>query len=233
MAGANYTSKRQYLSQDELAEYADITITDENEADTKISQAEELIDAYVGFQHRAVNDRIEGRVASATSTTVTLEASNHQNVYQKDYLRYCQIEIVGGTGVGQRQIITGSTYAGVVTTAAWTTTPDSTSYYKITQLGKFPRSQDQYFDGNASPQVYVKSIPEAIKRATAAQVEYIINQGDEFFSTDQSSIQSEHIGNYSYTRGSDGGSAGTINLIAPKAKSLLKGIVNRKGTMIV
>lgn len=227
------SSKRGYVTIAEVAEYADVTSTNDTEFEDRISQAEELIDAYVGFQIKAVNETVRGRVASATSTTITLEASRHQNVYQQDYFKYCQVEIIGGTGAGQRAIATGSTYAGVVTTSTWTTTPDSTSYYKITQLGKFPRFDDEYFDGDSSPQQYVKSIPEAVKRATAAQVEYIIRQGDEFFSTDQSTVQSESIGNYSYSRGSDGGSAGTSNLIAPKAKTLLKGIVNRKGTMII
>lgn len=226
-------SRRQYVSQAELAEYADITITNTTEADDRISQAEELIDTYVGFQRKAVCDTIEGRVASATSTTITLEASRHQDTYQKNYFLYCEVEIIGGTGAGQRRTITGSTYEGVITTSSWTTTPDSTSYYRIYQLGKFPRQCDEYFDGQATPQIYVKSIPEAVKRATAAQVEYAINQGDKFFSTDASTVQSEHIGNYSYTRGNDGGSAGTSALIAPKAKSYLKGIVNRKGTMNV
>lgn len=226
-------SRRAYLSQAELAEYADITITNTTEADDRISQAEELIDTYVGFQRKAVCDTIEGRVASATSTTITLESSRHQNTYQKNYFLYCEVEIIGGTGVGQRRVITGSTYEGVITTSSWTTTPDSTSYYRIYQLGKFPRQCDEYFDGQATPEIYVKSIPEAVKRATAAQVEYAINQGDKFFSTDASTVQSEHIGNYSYTRGNDGGSAGTSALIAPKAKSYLKGIVNRKGTMNV
>ena len=117
-------SRRQYVSQAELAEYADITITNTTEADDRISQAEELIDTYVGFQRKAVCDTIEGRVASATSTTITLEASRHQDTYQKNYFLYCEVEIIGGTGAGQRRTITGSTYEGVITTSSWTTTPD-------------------------------------------------------------------------------------------------------------
>lgn len=221
-------SKRQYLSRAELAEYADITITNTTEADDQISQAEELIDQYVGFQIKSVCDVYFGRVASATSTTVTLEATRHQNTFQNDFFVYCCIEIISGTGAGQRNIITGSTLAGVVTTATWTTTPDSTSYYKIFQLGKFPRIEDSYFDGNVSPQKYAKSIPEMVKRATASQVQYFIEMGAGFFAGESSTMDSESIGDYSYSRGTSG-SAGTSNLIAPKAKQYLKGIVNRKG----
>lgn len=230
MAGANYTSRRQYLSQTELAEFADITITDTSEADDQISQAEELIDAYVGFQRKAVRYVVEGRVASGSSNGLVLEANRHQNVYQKNYFTYCEVEIIGGTGSGQRRIITASTYEGAITVDSnWSTVPDSTSYYKIYQLGKFPRLKDQYFDGDASPQIYVKSIPEAIKRATAAQVEYIIQMGTDFFKSDKSTYTGEHIGEYGYYR-----SAGANQqiLIAPKAKQYLRGYVNRKGIMI-
>lgn len=227
-------SKRGYLSQAELSEYADITITNTTEADDQISQAEELIDAYVGPQQKAVDETIEGRVASAGASTLTLESSRHQNVFQKNYFLYCQVEIVGGTGSGQRRIVTASTYEGVLTVdSSWSTVPDSTSYYKIYQLGKFPRYCDSYFDGNVSPQLYVKSIPEAVRRAVAAQVQYFIEQGAEFFAGEDSSLQSETIGDYSYSRGATGGGGGVTNLIAPKAKQYLRGIVNRKGVMIV
>jgi hypothetical protein len=226
-------SKRQYLSQSELAEYADITITDSSEADDRITQAEELIDSYVGYQCKAVEEVIEGRVASATTTTFTLEASRHQNAYQGNFFLYCEVEIMGGTGSGQRRTITASTYAGVLTVdSSWSTTPNSTSYYRIYQLGKFPREKESFFDGNVSPQVYVKSIPEAIRRATAAQVQFMITMGDNFFAGNSSTFDSERIGNYEYGRGGGGGSGDIAPLIAPKAKMLLRGYVNRKGVMV-
>lgn len=233
MAGANYTSKRQYLSQSELAEYADITISNTSEADDQISQAEELIDAYVGFQKKAVCEEVIGRVASATATTLTLEAARHANTYQGNYFLYCEVEITAGTGIGQRRIVTASTYAGILTVATWATTPDSTSYYRIYQLGKFPRDKDVYFDGNVSPQVYVKSIPVNVRRAVAAQVEYFIAMGTNHFKTSTSTMESESIGDYSYSSGSGEGESDGDTLLAPKAMRLLRGITNRKGRMIV
>lgn len=220
-------SRRKYLTTDEYTNYNSGTTTD-----SAITDAEELIDTYVGYQCRAVEEVVEGRVASATSTTITLQADRHANTYQGNYFLYCVVEIIGGTGSGQLRTISASTYAGVVTVdTAWDTTPDSTSYYKIYQVSKFPRNKDEYFDGQASPQTYVKSIPEAVKRATAAQVEYMAAQGSGFFTSDSSSYESEDIGDYSYSRGS-GTSSGNI-LIAPKARQALRGIVNRKGIMIV
>lgn len=224
-------SRRQYLSQTELSQYADITITNVTEADDQISQAEEIIDGYLGYQDKGMPDIITGKADSGTANTLTLETGRHHNVFQNNYFVYCECEIVAGTGAGQRQIITSSTYIGVVTLVAnWSTNPDNTSFYKIYQLGKIPRDKDSFYDGIHSPFQYYKSIPEAVKRATAAQVEYMIKQGRNFFSTDATSMQSEKVGDYAYTRSSNG--LGNQALVAPKAKVYLRGIMNRKGRAV-
>ena len=223
------SSKRNYLSQSELAEFADITITDSTEADDQISQAEEIIDAFVGFQGKAMAEVVEGRATTGSATTLTLQ-SDQQNIFELDYFIYCMVEIIGGTGTGQRSRITGSTKAGVVTFETLTTPLDSTSIYRIWQLGKFPRVQDEFYDSVNSPYRFYRSIPEAVKRATAAQVEYIIQMGSNFFSTDKTEMTSEGIGDYSYSKES----SGSLNsLIAPKAKMLLRGIKNIKGQIVV
>lgn len=228
------SSRRQYLTQAELAEFADITIVDSDEADDQISQAEEIIDAYVGAQQKFLHCEVNGPVASATSTSFMLYVQQ-QNMYDVDYFKGCQVEIIGGTGAGQTRTISGSTRAGVCTiSTSWTTTPDSTSFYKITQLGKFPRHKDVTFFSEVGTPTYYKSIPEAVKRATAAQVQFMIEMGDKYFSTDQSEKTSERIGDYAYTIGGPGTStgAGPDKLIAPKAKKLLIGIKNRLGQIL-
>lgn len=220
-------SRRKYLTQAEYTTYNAGTTTD-----TAITNAEELIDEYVGFPDKDVKGVIEGKASAGGASTLSLETARHVNTFQKNYFLYCVIEIIGGTGSGQIRTITSSTYDGVITVDdAWITAPDSTSYYKIYQLSKFPRCKDSFFDGNNSPQQYVKSIPEQVKRAVAAQVEYMAAMGSDFFNGEASQLQSESIGDYSYSRGS-GQSSGS-NLIAPKAKQALKGFVNRKGRMIV
>lgn len=226
------TSRRNYLTEDELEQFADITVTDETEALDQISMAEELIDAYVGPQDSHLKYPLEGKFASvASAASMTLE-SKHQNSMQNDFLEGCMIEIIGGTGKGQRKRITASTYAGAITTETFTTAPTSSSIYKIWQVGKFPRVEDVYFDGQNSPNTYYKQIPEEVKRATAAQVEFRINMGDAYFATDKSELQSERIGDYSYTKAGQEGKP-IDALIAPKAKELLRGIRNRKGAIIV
>jgi hypothetical protein len=229
IASTSPTTRRGYLSQDELEQYANITVTNSDEADDRIGQAEEMIDAYVGFQEKFIDEKIEGRMAAIASNSFTLQTSQ-QNSYDVDYFKWCEIEIIGGTGVGQRRKITASTKEGVLTVdSAWSTTPDTTSFYRIYQLGKFPRCIDVTSYSEQTPTTYYKQVPEAIKRAVAAQVEYVIEMGDEYFSTDKAEKQSESIGDYSYTNAKVSLSD---KLICPKAKLLLRGIKNRTGVLL-
>lgn len=225
------TSRRGYLSQSELEQLANITITDGVEADDKISQAEEMIDAYVGPQDKHMTYNVTGLAAAASGNTLTLEQSQ-QNTYDIDFFKLCEIEILGGTGAGQRRKISGSTKPGVLTVDTnWTTTPSTDSFYKIHQVGKFPRVCDIESYTSGANTTYYKGIPEAIKRAVAAQVEYFIEMGDAFFAGDKSEMESESIGDYSYSKGQ--GISGIAKLISPKAKILLRGIFNRGGTIVV
>lgn len=222
-------SRRNYVTTTEVDEL----IGSGASTDLQISEAEEIIDAYVGPQDKFLNYLIEGRVSAAGGSSLTLE-SIHQNNYDVDFFKWCEVEIIGGTGVGQRRIITASTKAGVLTVAsAWTTSLDTTSFYRIYQLGKFPRKADVTSYSTQSPTSYYKQIPENVKRATAVQVEYITAMGDSFFKTDQTSKSSESIGDYSYSVGGKSGDVGLERMIAPKAKLLLRGFKNRLGEIVV
>ena len=220
-------SRRGYVTTTEVDTLSGLTAS----TDQQISEAEELIDAYVGFQDKFKKSIYQGKATDGSATSITL-ASEHQNSVQNDFFKGMEVEIIGGTGSGQRTIITSSTYAGVVTFASLSTPPNSTSIYKIYQLGKFPRQKDVFFDGQNTPNTFYKSIPEAVKRAVAAQVEFRIKMGDAYFQSDKTMYESESIGDYEYDKG-QGSSGGAIrNMIAPKAKILLKGILNRKGIII-
>lgn len=222
------SSKRNYLTQTELAQYADITITDSTEADDQITQAEEDIDAYVGPQDRAVSGEYLGRMAAVSGSTFTLE-SDHQNQFYDDFFTFCVVQILGGTGVGQIKRITSSTYAGVITVESWDTTPDTTSIYKIYQLSKFPTIHEEFFDADHTPNKYYKHILNEVVRAVAAQVEYRIQMGNAFFAGDKAHLTGESFGDYSYSKQE----TSISNLIAPKAKAYLRGIMNRKGIITV
>ena len=225
------TSRRGYLSQLELKQFANITIQDSDEADDVISQAEEMIDAYVGYVRGHMREEVKGLVAEAINSTSFRIQTDQQNVYEQDYFVMCEVEIVGGTGAGQRRKVSASTKAGVITVAdAFTTNPSTDSFYRIYQLGKFPRQEDVTHYNQNSVSRYFKSIPEEIKRATAFQVEFIKEMGDAFFNTDKTEMQSESIGDYSYTKST--GASGASRLISPRAQKILRGFVVRTGTII-
>lgn len=229
-------SRRNYLGIAELEEYANITVIDQTEAFDQISMAEEIIDAFVGYQCKFFEHSIEGKTVSAAAGTITLE-DIHQNAYDENYFTFCQVEILDGTGSGQRRSIVSSTKEGVLTLDRnWTTVPDSTSYYQVTQLGKFPRREDVTAYTRVTPNKYLKRVPEAIRRAVAAQVEFIIEMGAAYFAGDKSTYDSERIGDYSYTRGGMGQAttAGGVlgKMVSEKSKSLLRGYINRKGVLI-
>lgn len=223
-------SRRGYLSQEELEEFADIEVTDSDEADDQITQAEEMIDTFVGFQDKFFEHTLSGKAGGGTTTTLILDTAHRTNYAYEDYFKGCMVEIIGGQNAGQRKLITGSTIEGTITHEAFTGANDTTTVYKIFQVGKFPRHCDVFGNTNETPNKLYKSIPEAVKRATAAQVQYIIEMGQKFFATDASQISMERIGDYTYNK--EHSKDSQAPLIAPKAKILLKGIVNRTGRIV-
>ena len=208
-------SRRGYITTDELNTAYGITATD-----AEINRAEELIDSYVGFQDKALSTELTGMATAGAAATLTLPA-NYVNAYDNNYLAGKEIEILSGTGAGQRRTIASSTRAGVLTVSPdWTTQPDATSLFRISQLGKFPRIKDRFYHSLTQPAYYYHTIPEPVRAAVAAQVEYMQNTD-----TNEELMESEHIDDYSYTRAD----TSTERLISPKAKALLRGYRNRKG----
>lgn len=250
------SSRRQYITSTYLTSYLSGTSinSDFQTEDDLISFAEEMIDSYVGPQLKwfriastsnagiytppdwepdvPVNRELRGRMAAVNGQTFTLQAYQ-QNAYQMDFFAWCWVEIIGGTGIGQTNWITTSDLSGVCTVQnAWTTTPDTTSVYRLYQLGKFPRQQDVYFDGLNQPVRYYKTIPEAVQRAVAAQCAYINRMGRAFFESDAPYMESQRLDTYSYKRAVSKGDP-TRMQIAPEARQALRGIINRKGKIII
>lgn len=143
-----------------------------------------------------------------------------------NYYQGCEIAIIDGTGAGQVRYIVSSDFEtkSVTVDEAWDTDPDNTSVYKIYQFGQFPRCKDMFWDPQSEK--YHRSIPERVKRAVAAQVEWQLANPD-LFSGDSIYMQAEQFSKYSYQT-KDGVSA-MDRLIAPKAKELLRGIRNIGG----
>lgn len=217
-------SRRKYTTATEIEEFADIELKDNTEADDQISQAEEIIDAYVGPQDKHVKEEYIGQATSGTTTTIIDTSDDTPLDYANGFFDYCEVEIVGGTNKGEiRQVSAYDKDTNTITVGtAFTAAVDSTTIYLIRQLSKFPRVKDVH----VLSEQYYKTIPEAVKRATAAQLQYIVEKGTEFFAgaTDK---EGEGIGDYSYSN-----KKGLNLLIAPKARELLRGYINRTGTLL-
>ncbi len=218
-------TKRGYITKAEVESYCDIAITDDDEAIERMELAEEIIDKYVGFQNSFMRYEISGKASDGTTTTLVDENVNSQiKVTTENWLTYCILEIIGGTNAGESRMITANSTSGTITVhKAFTSAIDNTSVYRIYQLAKFPRTQDATLVNS----IYYKYIPEMVKKACLAQVQYMIEMGDDFFNSGADK-ESENIDGYSYKV-----KDGTRRMISPKAKDYLHGIMNRKGILIV
>ena len=258
-------SRRQYITEAYLTAYMGNQYptfgsgSDFDTPDQLIEFAEELIDGYVGAQHKwfqldssfiagvytppdyepetPVVKALRGRITQVIDAADYMLETWQQNAYLDGFFKTCNVTIIGGTGYGNEYLISNSLATGQITLtnidgSPLTTAPlDTTSVYQIYQLGKFPRDRDVFYNTFQTPTVYYKSIPDPVREATAAQCAYVAQQGLTFFDSDEAFINSKHIGPYSYTR--DPNATGLGYLIAPKAKMLLRGYMNRKGTMII
>lgn len=226
------SSRRQYATIAEVEELADVTSTNDAEFEDRISQAEELIDAYVGYQPRFFAQTVRGKATAVSGRTVFDTSDDSPLDRDNDWYTYCVIKIIGGTGAGQERSIESSSKSAKSVTAStdWTTQPDNTSIFEIYQLGKFPRTKDLYREPDSL--TYYKSIPEAVKRATAAQVQFIIEMGDDYFAGEDAEMDGERIMSYSYSRGGNSGQSAVVKFLSPKARTLLRGIKNRGGKLV-
>jgi hypothetical protein len=224
---ATTVTKRNYLSPKSLTEIQAIVPSATLD---RIDRAEQAIDDYVGHQDKHVETVFQGMASSSTTTSLTDTNPASQLHIIDGYFANCVVEIIGGTGKGQVRFISDSSYdnRSVTITDAWDTPPDTTSFYRIYQLAKFPRVEDVY--SRQDGRHYYKSIPDAVKDALLAQLEYIEAQGDAYFVGDQADVKSESVGNYSYSKGSAGQSA-SVMALAPRARTQLRGIKNSLGTL--
>ncbi len=197
----------------------------------ELDQCEQAIDDYIGHQNKAVTQEFTGNPTNVNGKIIT-DISNTSQLHQHNgYFSNCVIEIVGGTGKGQVRFISDSNYNNQSVTVVddWDTAPDATSFYRIYQLAKLPRSKDvlQSRDGLN----YYKTIPDAVQQAVLAQVAYFSAKGAAHFVDDQSDIQSENIGNYSYSKKSGNDQSSSVSAVSPRARTLLRGIKNSLGSL--
>lgn len=252
-------SRRQYITASYLTAYlgSQTLNGDFPTPDALIETAEEMIDGYVGAQHKwfqldssfiagvytppdyepqtPVVKELRGRITAVISDNTYMLETWQQHAYQDNFFIMCNLDVIGGTGTGASYLISESTLSGQITitntdySAVITPVFDTTSVYRIYQLGKFPRDRDVFYNTFQNPTFYYKAVPENVMQATAAQCEFINRMGIDYITSNAMYLTSEHIGPYSYAK--DPKATGTDFLIAPKAKLLLRGFMNRKGVI--
>lgn len=226
------TTLRNYLSIPDLQKLADITVTDNQEALRQLERAEAAIDDYVGWQDQDVQNDFRGMVSAVNNDTEIIDTNPASQLHVIDgYFARCVIEIIGGAGVGQVRYISTSSFddRSVTVADAFDTPLDTTSFYRIYQLAKFPRAAKDVYS-RQDGRFFFKTVPEQVRKAVAAQIEFMIQQGDAFFVGNMADMQSEHIDNYSYAK-ANAGQSPIVSALAPRARTLLRGYKNSLGTL--
>jgi len=79
-------TKRQYVTEDEIEQFSNIQVTDAKEAEDQMSHAEEMVDAYVGFQVKHVDDVYSGLATSGGSNyLIDTSSDSPLKVHFDDY----------------------------------------------------------------------------------------------------------------------------------------------------
>ena len=218
-------------------------VTDHALAAKFITDAERMIDAYVGPMPKFYSDLTGALDAQLASGALTISGSSFGN-RRPDYWakggHYLIITDVPGTPtsalIGTKRLIVAST-SGTVTLATGydEAVPSGTSYYTH-QESRFPRWCDS--DPRGTPR-----LPDELGQATAWQVEFGIAYGSESYGLgddavvtgDDGAVSSRTYGSgYSESRvtGAGAGSiAGLAAWVAPKVRAILRSIVNATGRL--
>lgn len=217
---------RKYVSQADVQNYSNITINDSDEANDIIDLAESIIDNYVGYVKPHVIHRIHGKATGGT-TLKLIDTSGDSYLGSNDdgYYRNCVLEMMSGTQAGKRRAITDSDQGdkSVTVEDEFSSAIADGDAYVIYQLAKFPRAKDVELIDNE----YYKIIPEQIKQATLAQIEYIVEKGLDFFS-EGVDYKSESFSKYSYTM-----KDGADRYLSPLARRIIRrsGLMVKRGVM--
>lgn len=150
-----------------------------------------------------------GTVDSATATTLVDDALANKSQMPDDYFIGWAVVITEGTGRGQTVKITDFDSAtGTITVAAWSTTPDDTSQYRL-----------------------VPKIVDKVKRATAEQALYLVKGGGDRARMQAEGVTEYKIGDLSEKYGGANMSAGKV-AISNEARGYLVGLITRLGKLI-
>ena len=141
-----------------------------------------LMKSDVGTNDGVSSGTRSGTVTSATSTTLADNAAAYTTT--GDGLKGVYIEILSGTGVGQRRRIKSNTATVLTLYTAWDTTPDATSTYAIGNISQRwkTRWEDDDNGGVKKKYEYLKMVIVA-QSAGSMNVDVFIHNGSGFSTT--------------------------------------------------
>ncbi len=214
-------------------------VTDEDLAVKFISDAERIVDAFVGPAprfHQDLTGTVSSTVASGVTTwPATIFGNRRPNYWAKGGLYVEILEIAGDPSsalVGEQRLAVASQNEQVTLDTAFSDSVVSGSSFLIHQESHFPRVWNS--DPFGSPRM-----PDLLKVAVAWQVEYGILFGSEEFGLGDSAVATDEDGQvqartygsgYSETR-IPGNKRGLATWIAPKARAVLREMLQVTGSM--
>lgn len=234
-----------YISPTELPTYIHTMsgVTDEALAATFISDAERVIDAFIGPAPRFYADltvQVAAVASGATTVVSTTFGSRRPNYWAQGgvYLEVLDVpDAPASSLIGEKRLIVASQSGQVTVATAFGDAVPVNTLMMIHQESKFPRAWDS--DPLATPR-----LPEELKVAVAYQVEYGIHFGSEEFGLGDSNIstgeedeiQSRTYGSgYSESKRSPvamvDARMGIARWVAPKARMILRGLLQATGRL--
>lgn len=213
------------------------SVTDADLAAKFISDAEVIVDRYVGSAPKFYTNRsltLSADVASGATSITTTSLGNRRTNYWAVGGVYIRIsEHATASLVGQERLIVSSSGTGVTLVSGFDAVlAAATTDLEYLQKSAFPRVWDQ--DPWGSPQ-----LPDELDRAVAYQVEYGIQFGSENFGMGDADVATDEDGQvqsrtyasgYSESR-VPGEKRGLAAFTAPKARAILRNIINSTGHM--
>jgi hypothetical protein len=231
-------SELNYLRPAQLTDYVHSigSVTDEALAAKFIGDAERLVDIYVGPGprfHRDVSTLETSALLTSGSTallTDSLGGSARPNYWARGGM-YVTVRDAG-PAVDQSRLVVASEPGSLTLASGFDADLPAGTAMLIEQWSAFPRVWDR--DANGDPQ-----LPDELARAVAYQVEYAMHFGTPELGlgapgavTDTGGVQSRMYGTgYSETRSVLTPVTGLGVLIAPKARAILRRLINATGKL--
>ena len=231
-------SEFNYILPSELAAYIHTMsgVTDEALAAKFITDAERVIDAYVGGGPRFYPELTGNPSFTVASGVTTLPSSifgsRRPNYWAKGGVYIEILNSADASNIGARRLVVASSVESVTLDTGFDTELTAAAQFVFIQDSQFPRLWDSNILGDPH-------MPQVLKLAVAAQVEYGIAYGSEAFGLGDSSIVDDESGNVqSRTYGSGYSESrdtrrteGLARWIAPRARVLLRALLNSTGAI--